>query len=117
MRNIGTYTRYRHEIGFHRNKEYLSFCKKRFPNLELHHILGSTIGKKHTDYLLCPYDKGKHIIAHKYPGDNIEVEIIVAITLLEIFLDHKGIDCAGWFTDLSPEVLAKTLDRVHIEIS
>lgn len=53
--------RYRNQLGFQKSHQYLEWMKKMFPNLDLHHILGSFTGKKMTDYLVVPLTHFEHI--------------------------------------------------------
>lgn len=55
------FIKYRHFLGFQRSPHYLKYMKKKFPALDLHHILGSSLGKKYTDYLIIPIEHSFHI--------------------------------------------------------
>ena len=55
------FTQYRTVLGFQKSKKYLSYMKARFPYLDLHHCLSSTMGKKFTDYLVIPIRHDHHL--------------------------------------------------------
>lgn len=52
---------WRHVIGFHKFPEYLKVMKNKYPDKDLHHILGSKHSKKYTDALVVPIDHNFHL--------------------------------------------------------
>lgn len=52
---------YRRILGFERFPEYLEYMKILHPKKDLHHLLGSTMGKKFTDALIVPVLHRHHI--------------------------------------------------------
>jgi hypothetical protein len=55
------FTQYRTVLGFQKSKRYLKWMKIQFPDLDLHHILGSVHSKKFTDYLVVPIHHTHHL--------------------------------------------------------
>lgn len=60
------FTWLRNIFGFERDKKYLAWVKSLFPNMDIHHILGSTFSKKFTDYLVAPIEHEEHLTKAEY---------------------------------------------------
>ena len=54
-------TEYRTYLKFQKSKRYLKYMKSKYPNQDLHHILGSIHSLKFTDYLIVPIDHAHHL--------------------------------------------------------
>lgn len=60
------FIKFRNETGFEKSDKYLKWLKLDNPGKEPHHILGSTIGRKFTDYLIVMVDRPEHETAEKF---------------------------------------------------
>jgi len=54
------FTKFRTELGFEKAPKYLQWIRDKFPQLDIHHLLGSYFGKKMTDYLVIPLTRYDH---------------------------------------------------------
>lgn len=52
-----------------KSKRFLKWAKEKYPNLELHHILGSQTGIKLCDYLVKPVTREQHLYAERNKSD------------------------------------------------
>jgi hypothetical protein len=60
------FVKLRHELLFEKSNRFLLYMRLENPGLEVHHILGSAIGKKYTDYLVVMLTRKQHIEAEKH---------------------------------------------------
>ncbi|MCP4650286.1 MAG: hypothetical protein GY853_09455 [PVC group bacterium] len=78
------YGRFRHELGFERDKKYLAYVRQ-FG--EPHHLLGSEGKAKHTDYLVYPVTHTQHELLHGKDGDKAGFFVSKFIPMLK--LQHR----------------------------
>lgn len=105
------FKKYRHALPMYKSKQYLRWVKERFPDYELHHILASVHGKKHTDYLVVPLTPEQHAKIQRYAAAFFYRYLGAAVILL---LDYAK-------TELKLEVqypetvteLVELLHRIH----
>ena len=60
---VSEFTRYRNVAGFQKSARFLEWAKHKYPGKDLHHIFGSFLGKKMTDYLVVPLEHRFHLQA------------------------------------------------------
>ena len=78
-----------HELGFWKGREYHEYLRELFPELVLHHILGSASAKKkYTDYLVVPLTIEEHAKAHKNLPVSFMKYLPRAIKLLIEYVQH-----------------------------
>ncbi len=73
---------FRHKIPPYKSRKYLRWVKNRFPDYEIHHILGSHIGKKNTDYLVVPLAPDVHRKMQRYYYKFFPMHITPAVLIL-----------------------------------
>ncbi len=56
------FIKFRNELGFEKSRRYLQWAKMQHPDKDLHHLLGSTVGRKFTDYLVVPITHEEHLL-------------------------------------------------------
>lgn len=112
------YTRYRNVLGFEKSQRFLIWVKKLFPNTDLHHILGSTIGKKFTDYLVVPLPHRFHLEVVEYNRAKYfdkylpkAVWLLLQYASVELLIDKKELE--QYETDYEPETIKKLIELVH----
>lgn len=105
--------RYRHILGFEKSREYLMWLKSKFPDYDIHHILGSYFGKKMTDLLCVP-------IRHKYHIETVTGnEGKFFLTYLPTALKHLtqyAKECLNLqisYNNIEPETVKQLIATVH----
>jgi len=84
------FTRYRYQLGYEKSKRYMKWMKRKFPRLDLHHILGSFSGKKMTDFLLVPLNHSYHInTVEKEKGKHFLEHLDLAIKYLKQYIKEE----------------------------
>jgi len=77
----------RNNVKLWHSKKYIAYLKERFPNKDLHHLLGSFMSKKITDSLIIPLSREEHTQAHKLnKEDCLEIYLPSAINLLQDYI-------------------------------
>lgn len=114
---MDTYKKYRHIIGFQKSKKYLQWVKSKYPGMDLHHILGSEMAKKHTDYLIVPVEHKYHL---EYVESHKEEFFYQSLKQAQILLIGYATEALGmWlneFCDLEytkAEDLAEIIKIIH----
>lgn len=82
------FTKFRYEMGFQRSKKYLVWLKEKYPNREPHHLLGSTIGKKYTDYLVVMLTREEHKECEPKIGTSIYNKAVMFVEYLPRAIKH-----------------------------
>jgi len=74
------------------SESYREYLKKRFPDKDLHHLLGSFTGMKISDSLLIPLSRKEHNEVHKLTKDEVlEMYLAKSINLLQDYIKYlKG---------------------------
>lgn len=111
------YRRYRFILGFERFPEYLSYMKEQFPNLDLHHILGSVRGGKFTDALIYPISHYFHLyeVEAKKPY-YFSVYLDSSAKYFIRWLEHRKVFNAIElmdYPDIEPETLKRLIQDSH----
>lgn len=75
----------------YKSKKYLKWVKERFPDYEIHHILGSHLGRKNTDYLVVPLLPEVHRKIQKHYYKWIMPHLNTALLLLLEYGESLGI--------------------------
>lgn len=121
MTNKDKFTMLRRVFGFEKDKQYLAWVKSLFPNYDLHHILGSTTGKKFTDYLVIPLSHEEHLNkAENYKADYCIKHYNFAVGILLRYAKEKSIVEDGFFVKndsdldlLSPEEVKNLIKLIN----
>jgi len=78
MENEILYKRLRNNPTF-KSRKFLAWVKKKYPDKETHHILGSMTGIKLNDYLVLPLTHTEHMEAEAckcdYAIDNLHISL------------------------------------------
>jgi hypothetical protein len=109
---------FRHKLGFERSEFFMPDMKKKFPKLDLHHLLGSYLGKKMTDFLLVPIPHTVHLEkVEKNKAIYFMLYILMAITYLRNWCVKNGARKKDVeLPDLHPETVQKIINvAVDIE--
>lgn len=105
--------RYRHILGFEKSKKYLEWMKKKFPNMDIHHILGSYMGKKMTDLLVVPINHKFHI--EIVTGNEGKYFLVYLPTALK-YLQQYAKECLNLqisYNNIEPETVKQLIATVH----
>lgn len=97
------YTRCRNLGKPWRNEDYYKWLKAKYPEHDLHHLLGSMGKLKLTDALIIPLTRIEHSKIHQRPGGDVEAfieHLPKALELLQEYIDHLQDECQGMFEDL-----------------
>lgn len=71
------------------SESYREYLKKRFPDKDLHHLLGSFTGMKISDSLLIPLSRKEHNEVHKLTKDEVlEMYLAKSINLLQDYIKY-----------------------------
>ena len=90
MTNKETFTRLRAIFGFEKDKDYLAWVKSIIPHYDCHHILGSFLGKKMTDYLVIPLSHKEHLEqAENHKADYCIKHFNSSVELLKRYAKQK----------------------------
>ena len=109
-------TRYRHNLGFEKFPKYLTWMHRRFPNMELHHILGSCKGKRFTDALVMPLTREDHAKAHKRLPHYFNIHLTESFLYFIQYLEETSPDgYKFWVTDCKPSTI-KTVIELAIKL-
>lgn len=105
------FKKYRHSLPMYKSRKYLKWVKGRFPAYEIHHILASVHGKKHTDYLVVPLTAETHRRIQKYASTFFYRYLGASVILL---LDYAN-DVLGMQEEYPErmEDLVALLHRIH----
>lgn len=76
----------------YKSSKYLIWVKSRFPDYEIHHILGSHLGRKNTDYLVVPLDPEVHRKIQKHYYKWILPHLNTATLLLSEYATELGLE-------------------------
>lgn len=56
-------------LPIYKSKKFLAWVKQKYPDKEVHHLLGSMTGIKLNDYLVKPVQRQEHLEAEKHKQD------------------------------------------------
>lgn len=76
------FKKYRHTLPMYKSRRFLKWAKDKFPDYELHHILASVHGKKHTDYLIVPLKPEQHTKIQRYASTFFYRYLSAAVIIL-----------------------------------
>ena len=105
--------RYRHVLGFQKSKRYSDWLKRQNPRFDRHHILGSYIGRKMTDYLQVLINHKFHIeTVTGNEGKYFRVYLLTALTNLKKYAkETHNIDID--INNQEPEAINQIIVIVH----
>ena len=112
------FKRYRDKLGFQKFPRYIKWMHKKFPGKDLHHIAGSTFGRKFTDALLIPLDHKFHLCyVEKEKAKYFCFYLRTAYShFLEWVKDELNTDAMFLLDEeLTPEKVSKYIDLVYNE--
>ena len=72
-----------------RDKKYLDWVRTKHPEKEIHHLFGSYIAGKRTDYLVLPLTREQHLEAEKNKSEFAIEHLAESIALLITYLEQK----------------------------
>jgi len=110
------FKRYRAQLGFQKFPRYVKWMHKKFPGKDLHHIAGSTFGRKFTDALLIPLDHKFHLCyVEKEKAKYFSLYLRTAFSyFLEYAKDEFNEDLTDTLKgDLFPELVKKLIEVVY----
>src|ERR1035437_5102967 len=112
------FIRYRLIIGFQRCPDYLNWMKGRSGNLTLHHILGSSGKRKHTDFLVMPLENFFHNeVVHRNKAKYFFEYLEQSFRYLVQYCIEKNLCTPEELpTDLEPETLAIFIECIYRRI-
>lgn len=82
------YKALRHRIKPWKSKGFLSFMKERFPDKDLHHLLGSVGPLKLTDLLVVPLSRQQHQSAHCEAETAFEDNLAEALNYVQQYITY-----------------------------
>lgn len=117
------FTRYREVLGFQKSPKYMKWIKDKYPYLDRHHILGSTMGggnKKFTDYLVIPIRHDHHLQVvepHKAYWFNIYFEQSIvhlqSYAFLKLGFSHSQL--SKLLPNYEPESVKAFIEAVYLK--
>lgn len=109
------FRRYRAVIGFQKFPRFVKWMRNKFPGKDLHHIAGSTFGRKFTDALMVPLDHEFHLsYVEKEKAKYFCLYLRTAFSyFLEWAKEELGEDLMSTMDgDLFPELVKKIIDSI-----
>lgn len=79
----------RNRLKYRTNRQFLAWAKTKYPNQDLHHLVGSRIGKKGklNDLLVCPKTHEQHLREHSL-GSDFDEDMLSALELLFDYVEY-----------------------------
>jgi len=90
MKDFNLRTMLRNRLPVSKSKEFLAWVKEKYPNWDLHHILGSNRVKLN-DFLVCPMPHEIHMKIEngiEVQGYSFEEQLAIAIEILIKYAQH-----------------------------
>uniref|UniRef100_A0A6H2A1L3 Uncharacterized protein n=1 Tax=viral metagenome TaxID=1070528 RepID=A0A6H2A1L3_9ZZZZ len=108
------YKKYRAELGFDKFPDYLKWYHNQINRgYDLHHLLGSETGKKHTDALVYHFPYEFHLrIVDKNRSKYFELYLEQSVKMFEKWICIKLGGILPLRLDLSPGSIQKRIDLV-----
>lgn len=78
----------RYKIKPWKSKGFLGYMKERFPDKDLHHLLGSMGPLKLTDLLLAPVTRAEHQKCHEQPAIALEEKLGEALNYIQDYITY-----------------------------
>ena len=79
------YNRLKNTVGFDKSKKHLAFVGGKYPGKVLHHLFGSFMGKKTSDYAVIPLTIEEH---ERAEADKSNYAIEHLHTLIKILIER-----------------------------
>ena len=71
-----------------KSPQYLKWVRNKYPDKELHHLTGSHIGSKTTDYLILPLTRAEHEEAEKRKSEYAIEHLHESLNILQSYIKY-----------------------------
>lgn len=118
MKKFINYTIYRAVLGFQKFPKYLASMKRKYPDKDLHHLLGSILGKKFTDALVVPIPHNFHLnVVEKNKAEYFDKYLTLSIIhFLEYMEEELGFttqEIEALHPDNEPQTVKKIIETAY----
>jgi len=88
MENETLYKQLRNIQPVYRSKKFINWVKAKYPQYEVHHLLGSMTGIKLNDYLVKPVTRREHLEAEQHKIDFAIDNLARSLNILFEYIKH-----------------------------